>query len=52
MKAGVEAVTELVRGADRDRYLSVLYAPEDKRAALFALYAFNAEVAGVRDLFS
>ena len=35
---------EAVRAADRDRYLSLLYAPEDKRDALFALYAFNAEI--------
>lgn len=42
-------VMEAVRAADRDRYLSVLYAPEDKRPALFALYAFNAEIAGIRD---
>ncbi|MGB3389555.1 MAG: phytoene/squalene synthase family protein [Pseudaminobacter sp.] len=42
-------VTEAVRSADRDRYLSVLYAPEEKRPALFALYAFNAEIAGIRD---
>ena len=40
---------EAVRAADRDRYLSVLYAPEEKRASLFALYAFNAEIAAVRD---
>ena len=40
---------EAVRAADRDRYLSVLYAPEDKRPSLFALYAFNAEIASVRD---
>ncbi|WP_269930011.1 phytoene/squalene synthase family protein [Aminobacter sp. HY435] len=40
---------EQVRGADRDRYLTALYAPEDKRQALLALYAFNAEIAGVRD---
>ena len=40
---------EVVRAADRDRYLSVLYAPEEKRASLFALYAFNAEIAAVRD---
>ncbi|MDW6023953.1 phytoene/squalene synthase family protein [Mesorhizobium sp. BAC0120] len=40
---------ESVRSADRDRYLSVLYAPQDKRAALFALYAFNVEIAAVRD---
>ncbi len=52
MKSGVETVAELVREADRDRYLSVLYAPEDKRSALFAIYAFNAEVAGIRDRVS
>lgn len=40
----------LLREADRDRYLSVLYAPEDKRGALAALYAFNAEIARIRDL--
>jgi phytoene synthase len=40
---------EAVRAADRDRYLSALYAPEPKRDDLFALYAFNAEVAAIRD---
>ncbi|MBJ6131736.1 phytoene/squalene synthase family protein [Ochrobactrum sp. Q0168] len=40
----------LLREADRDRYLSVLYAPEEKRGCLAALYAFNAEVARIRDL--
>lgn len=39
----------VVREGDRDRYLSVLYAPEEKRNALFALYAFNVEVASIRD---
>ena len=38
-----------LRRADPDRYLSALYAPEDKRGPLFALYAFNAEIASVRD---
>ncbi|RFC67407.1 phytoene/squalene synthase family protein [Mesorhizobium denitrificans] len=38
-----------MRHADPDRYLSVLYAPEEKRGALFALYGFNAEIASVRD---
>lgn len=42
-------VMDAVRAADHDRYLSALYAPADKRDALFALYAFNAEVASVRD---
>lgn len=40
----------LVREADRDRYLATLFAPEDKRAALFALYAFNIEISRVRDV--
>ncbi len=40
---------DAVRTADHDRYLSALYAPADKRDALFSLYAFNAEIAGVRD---
>jgi phytoene synthase len=39
----------LVRGADKDRFLATLFAPADKRGSLFALYAFNAEVATVRD---
>ncbi|MGO4833288.1 phytoene/squalene synthase family protein [Rhizobiaceae sp. 2RAB30] len=42
-------IAETLRAADRDRYLSALYAPQDKRDALFALYAFNAELAAVRD---
>lgn len=40
----------LLREADPDRYLSVLYAPAEKRGALAALYAFNAEIARIRDL--
>ncbi|TPM31574.1 phytoene/squalene synthase family protein [Mesorhizobium sp. B2-3-4] len=40
---------DAVRAADHDRYLTALYAPADKRAALFSLYAFNAEIAGIRD---
>jgi phytoene synthase len=42
-------VMEAVRAADHDRYLTALYAPLDKREALFSLYAFNAEIAGIRD---
>ena len=48
MEADAGHVTEIVRKGDPDRYLSVLYAPEDKRAALLALYAFNVEVSRVR----
>jgi 15-cis-phytoene synthase len=41
---------ELVRTADRDRFLSSLFAPAEYRAALHALYAFNVEVARVREV--
>ena len=41
---------ELVRGADRDRYLAALFAPAERRDALFALYAFNAEIGRVREV--
>ena len=37
----------LVREADKDRFLASLFAPAEKRRDLFALYAFNAEVAAV-----
>jgi phytoene synthase len=41
---------ELVRNTDRDRFIATLFAPADRRGALHALYAFNAEVARVREL--
>ncbi|RUY35612.1 phytoene/squalene synthase family protein, partial [Mesorhizobium sp. M7A.F.Ca.CA.001.13.2.1] len=40
---------DAVRAADHDRYLTALYAPDGKRYALFSLYAFNAEISGIRD---
>ena len=49
MADNAKIVMEAVRAADHDRYLCALYAPEDKRDALFSLYAFNAEIAGIRD---
>jgi phytoene synthase len=49
VEAAAKVVMDTVRVADHDRYLSALYAPVDKRDALFSLYAFNAEIAGVRD---
>jgi phytoene synthase len=39
----------LVRAADRERFLTALFAPANRRNALFALYAFNVEIARVRD---
>ena len=39
----------LVRAADKDRYLAALFAPADKRVPLFALHAFNHEIANIRE---
>jgi phytoene synthase len=39
----------LVRAADKDHFLATLFAPAEKREPLFALYAFNAEIASVRE---
>src|SRR5450759_2070323 len=50
MQTHFEHCAELVREADRDRYLATLFAPAAQRDALFALYAFNVEVARVREL--
>jgi 15-cis-phytoene synthase len=41
---------ELVRRADRDRFLASLFAPAEHRGALHALYAFNIEIARVREV--
>ncbi|MGK9236632.1 squalene/phytoene synthase family protein [Inquilinus limosus] len=43
---------EQVRRLDHDRYLTCLFAPASRRAALFALYAFNIEVAKTREVVS
>jgi len=40
----------LVRAADKDRFLSALFAPAEHRNALLALYAFNLEIARVREV--
>jgi phytoene synthase len=47
--AGLSAPAAIVRRHDRDRYQTALFAPADRREALFALYAFNYEVARVRE---
>ncbi|MCA2374305.1 phytoene/squalene synthase family protein [Agrobacterium genomosp. 3 str. CIP 111-78] len=38
-----------LRDTDRDRYLACLLSPADRRNYLAALYAFNAEIARIRD---
>ena len=39
----------VVRRHDRDRYQTALFAPAERRESLLALYAFNYEIARVRE---
>jgi phytoene synthase len=50
MHASFAHCAALVREADRDRWLATLFAPAQHRDALYALHAFNVEIARVRDL--
>jgi phytoene synthase len=45
----LDPVAALVRRHDRDRFQTALFAPAAAREALFALYAFNYEIARVRE---
>jgi phytoene synthase len=45
-----DACLTTLRTTDIDRYLACLLMPEEKRSAVAALYAFNAELARVRDI--
>jgi len=49
IEAALAACEETVRRTDPDRYLSALFAPEERRPLLFALYAFNHEIARIGD---
>jgi len=49
MQSAFTYCENLVREADRDRFLATLFAPAECRGALFALYAFNVEVSSVRE---
>lgn len=40
---------DTLKRADPDRYLSILFAPAEKRDALAALCLFNSEIASIRD---
>jgi NADH dehydrogenase [ubiquinone] 1 alpha subcomplex assembly factor 6 len=46
---GLSPIGRLVRRHDRDRYQTALFALADRREALFAIYAFNYEIARVRE---
>lgn len=52
MTTDFDHAAQTVRRYDRDRYLCALLAPEAHRPGLMALYAFNAEIARVRDVVS
>ncbi|NBC34760.1 MAG: squalene/phytoene synthase family protein [Alphaproteobacteria bacterium] len=43
---------EQVRRFDRERFLTLLYAPAERREALFAVHAFNIEIAKTREVVS
>jgi 15-cis-phytoene synthase len=43
---------DLVRANDPDRYIATLFAPENQRPHLYALYAFNLEIARIRNVIS
>lgn len=49
MSGNLSAAADTVRRHDRERYLTALFAPADRREDLLALYAFNLEVARTRE---
>jgi phytoene synthase len=50
--AGLSPCAAELRRHDPDRFLTALFAPAERREALFALYAFNLEVARAREMVS
>jgi 15-cis-phytoene synthase len=48
----LSACAALVRRHDPDRFLTALFAPAERREALFVLYAFNHELARAREAVS
>ncbi|MBI2236552.1 MAG: squalene/phytoene synthase family protein [Magnetospirillum sp.] len=47
---GLSEAADLVRRPDRERFVTALFAPLERREALMVLYAFNTEVARVREM--
>ena len=47
-----QSCADMLREQDPDRYFACLFAPEDKRNHLFALYAFSLELARIREIVS
>ena len=52
MTADAPYIAALVKREDHDRFLTAVFAPERAREGVMALYAFNAEVAKVRESVS
>lgn len=52
MPSDEHRLADLVRRVDHDRFLCALFAPRERQAALFALIAFNHEIARVRETVS
>jgi 15-cis-phytoene synthase len=50
MRDAFSHCAELVRNADHDRFIATLFAPAQCRDSLHALYAFNVELAHIRNL--
>ena len=51
-QSSVEHCQDIIRTHDKDRYLASLFAPDAVRPQLWALYAFNYEVARIREVTS
>jgi phytoene synthase len=52
-RAGEDAYAHcqaLVRASDKDRFIATLFAPAERRPHLFALYAFNLEIARIGEV--
>ena len=52
MKQALSFCGQLVREQDRDRFLLSFFAPPESREALWALFAFNYEIAKTREVVS
>ena len=52
LAAAYEHCAAEVRAADKDRFLSCLFVPEDARRHVLAILAFSAEIARTRDVVS
>lgn len=52
LDAAYSACRDLVRALDFERFVATLFAPSEAQPHLFALYAFSAEIARVRDAIS